>query len=183
MGLGSHGDLFGNRPHAPHQLTGNGHDDLVGMFPACQQASVAFAPSYLSFPADVLDRFGLLFQAELEMPADFGGIAVSPGTFHERATRMRVAGLGDRTLPASRPRGIFRGDQPQELPELAGMIQARQVAEFRDRGDGHSKLDPTQGLEGLDDGLSTPRFDLFVECLFQPLEQGHLILRCDADQG
>jgi hypothetical protein len=170
MGLGGHGDLVGHRPHAPHPLTGHGHDDLVGMFPACQQASVACTPSYLGFPADVLDGFGLWFQAELEMSADVGGIAGSPGTFHARATRMRVAGCGDRTLPASRARGIFRGDQPQALHELAGMIDARQVAECRDRGDGHRQLAPTQGLEGLDDGWSTPRFDLFVACLFQPLE-------------
>ena len=63
MALGGHGDLFGNRPHEPHQLTGNGHDDLVGMFAVCQQASVAFAQSHLGFPADVLDRFAVLFQA------------------------------------------------------------------------------------------------------------------------
>jgi hypothetical protein len=170
MALGGHGDLLGNRPHEPHQLTGHGHDDLVGMFSVCQQASVAFAPSYLGCPADVLDRVGVLFQAELEMPADVGGIAVRPGPVHERATRMRVAGCGNRTLPASRPRGIFRGDQPQAFHELFGMIEARQVAECRDRGDGHRQLDPTQGLEGLDNGLSTPRFDLVVECLFQALE-------------
>jgi hypothetical protein len=36
---------------------------------------------------------------------------------------------------------------------LSGMIEARQVAEFRYHGDGHRKLDTTQGLEGLDDGL------------------------------
>jgi hypothetical protein len=66
---------------------------------------------------------------------------------------MHVAGFGDRTLPASLPSRIFRGDQPQELHALSGMIEARQVAEFRDRGDGHSKLDPTQGVEGLDDGV------------------------------
>jgi hypothetical protein len=33
------------------------------------------------------------------------------------------------------------------------MIEARQVAKVRYRGDGPSKLDPTQGLEGRDDGL------------------------------
>jgi hypothetical protein len=32
------------------------------------------------------------------------------------------------------------------------MIEARQAAEFRDRGDVPSQLDITQGLEGLDDG-------------------------------
>jgi hypothetical protein len=168
--LWSHGDLVGHGPHEPHQLTGNRHDDLVGMFPLCQQASVACAQSSLGVPAEVLDGFGVLFQSELEMPADFGGIAIRPGTFHERAPRMRVAGCGERTLPAALPRGIFRGDQPQALHEWSRILDAREGTEFRDRIDGHRTLDLTQGLEGFDDGLSTPRWDLFVECLFQPLE-------------
>jgi hypothetical protein len=73
-----------------------------------------------------------------------------PGAFPERATRMRVAGCGARTLPASLATGILRGDQPQEFHELSGMIDACQVAEFSHHGDGHGALDPTQGLEGLD---------------------------------
>ena len=85
------------------------------------------------------------------MPADFGGVAVGPGAFHERATRMCVAGFRDRTLPASLTTGILRGDQPQEFHELFGIIEACQVAEFSHRGDGHGELHPTQGLEGLDD--------------------------------
>ena len=144
MGRGGHGDLVGNRPQEPHQLTGHGHDDLVGLVAVCQPASGAFAPSSVGLPADVLERVGWLFQAALEMSADWGGIAVRPGPFH--------------------------GDQPQEVQALSGMSDARQVAEFRSRGDGPSQLAPTPGLEGLDDGLYPPRFDLFVAVLFPPLE-------------
>jgi len=50
------------------------------------------------------------------------------------------------------------------------MIEACQVAECRHRGDGHGALDPTQGLEGLDDSVSTPSFDLCLAFLFQSLE-------------
>jgi hypothetical protein len=57
-GLRCHGDLGGNGPHEPHQLTGHGHDHLVGMFPSGDQSSVALTQPHLGFPADVLDDFG-----------------------------------------------------------------------------------------------------------------------------
>jgi hypothetical protein len=65
-----------------------GHGDLFSVFLARHQASVAFAQSYLGFPAYVLDGFGWLYQSTLEMPADFGGLAVRLGAFHERVMRM-----------------------------------------------------------------------------------------------
>jgi hypothetical protein len=61
---------------------------------------------------DVLDGLGLCFQAAWEMAADFGGIAIRPGAFHERATSMRVAGVGESALPAPLGTGILRGDEP-----------------------------------------------------------------------
>ena len=63
---------------------------------------------------------------------------------------MRIARFGHGTLPASFARGRFRGTQPQALHEFSGIIEARQVAEFRDRGDGHNELPPPQGLKGFD---------------------------------
>jgi hypothetical protein len=148
--LRCHHHLLGDRPHEADELTGDGHDDLVGMFPACYQASVAFAQPHLRLPTDFLDGFGLCFQPELEMPTDFGGIAIGPGPFDQGSAGMGVTRFGDRTLPASLGTGILRGDQPQEFHELSGIIEACQVAEFRHRGDRDGELDPTQGLEGLD---------------------------------
>jgi hypothetical protein len=148
--LRCHDHLLGGHPHEPDQLTSVGHDHLVGVCPACYQAAVAFAQSHLRLPTDVLDGFGVCFQSELEMPTDCGGIAIGPGTFHACATRMRIAGCGDRPLPGSLGTGILRGDQPQEFHELSGSIEAGQVAEFRHRGDSDGELAPTQGLEGLD---------------------------------
>jgi hypothetical protein len=186
--------VFGHGPHAPHQRTGHGHDHLVGMCPSGQQASGACAPSPLGFPAHVLHGFGWCCQAALEMPADVSGVTGGPGAFHEHATRMRVAGCGARTLPASRATGRRRGDQPQACHALSGMIEGCQVAECRHRGDGHGALDPTQGVEGLDDRVSTPSLDRFVACLVQSLAsrgvfmdgsavclEDHVLSRCGTD--
>jgi hypothetical protein len=167
---GCHRHLVGNRPHEPHQVPGNGHDHLVSMCPAGHQAAVSFAQSHLGFPADGLDGFGLLFQSEVERPADFGRVAIRPGAFHERATSVRLAGFGARTLPAVLATGILGGDQPEICHQLSGLIDAGHVAELRHPGDSHGELDPAQGLEGLDDRVSTPRGALCLEFLFQPLE-------------
>ena len=92
-GLRGDGNRFGNSPHKPYQLTGNGHDHLVGVFPAGEQFSVPFTEPDLGLPADVLDGFGLLFQSELEMPADFSRIAIRPSAFDQDATSMGIARL------------------------------------------------------------------------------------------
>jgi len=75
----------GPRPHEPHQLTGHGHDHLVGMCPSGHQGGgKALAPSHVAFQL-MPGSLGLLFQSALEMPADVGGVAVRPGAFHESA--------------------------------------------------------------------------------------------------
>ncbi len=61
-GLRCHGDLFGNGRQAPHQLTGDGGADLVGLLPSGDQAAVALTQPHLGFPAAVLDDFGWCFK-------------------------------------------------------------------------------------------------------------------------
>ena len=104
------------------------------------------------------------------MPADLGGIARGPGTFHERATGMGLAGFGDGALAALLSAGVFRGDETQELHEWSGIVKAGEVPEFGDGGHGYGELPATQGLEGLDHRLQAPGFHLLVEFLFEPLE-------------
>jgi hypothetical protein len=157
-------------PHAPNQLTGHGHDDLVGLFPPCHQAAGALAQSHLGFPAEVLDHCGWFFQSELEMSADCGWGAGGPGACYECATRRRITSFRERPLPASLPRGRLCGDQPQACHELSGMLAAREVAECSDRGDRHRAWHATQGLEGFDHRVETPDGDRFLACLFQTLE-------------
>jgi hypothetical protein len=55
-------------------------------------------------------------------------------------------------------------------PQLSGGIEAREVAEFGQRGDRHGQWHPTQGLEGCDDRLQPPGCDLLVAFLLQTLE-------------
>jgi hypothetical protein len=42
---------------------GDRHRDHVGMFAACDELAIALTQPDLGFPTDILDDFGLLFQA------------------------------------------------------------------------------------------------------------------------
>jgi hypothetical protein len=83
---------------------------------------------------------------------------------------MGMTGFGEGPLPPSLPSGGFGGDQPQKLHQLSGVIKPREIAEFRHGGDSHRALHTTQGLQCIDDRVSTPGLDLLVEFLVKTLE-------------
>jgi hypothetical protein len=107
VALGSDGDLFGNRPHEPHELTRNSHDHLVGVFAARYQASVSFAQANLGFPTEVLHGFGGRFESQLQVAADLRGITLRPRAFNQHPTGMTIARFGDGALTTPLTRGIF----------------------------------------------------------------------------
>ena len=53
-----------------------------------------------------LDWLRELFQPELQVAADLGGIPVGPGAFDQDASGMRVTGFGDRPLTPPLAAGI-----------------------------------------------------------------------------
>ena len=59
------GDLMRNGPHKGHEFSGNSHYDLIGVFASSKELAVAFTQPHLRFPAEVLDCFRLLFEAQL----------------------------------------------------------------------------------------------------------------------
>jgi hypothetical protein len=174
------GDLFGNGPHKGDQFPGDGHHDLIGVFPPGAQSSIPFAEPYLCLPANILYGFGELFQAQLQVATDFRGIAVRPGPFDECMSSMGVPCLGERALPPPLTAGIFRGRQAQVTHELSGVVKAGQIPEFRDDGDSYGTLPPPQGLQGLDHRLKPPGLHLFVARLVETLQTcGVLVHRPD----
>ena len=107
LDLQEHSNLLGNGPHAAHQFTGNGHHDVVGVFPSCHEVSVAFAEPGLGLPTDVLDDLGLVFESQLQVSTDLRGIAVGPGAFNQSTSGLGVPGFGNGPLLAPLTRGIF----------------------------------------------------------------------------
>lgn len=92
----------------------------------------------------------------MQRSTDVGGIARGPRAFEPRATGLAMTGLGERPLPAALTAGVCCGGEPQDLHQWPGVIEAREVAEFSDGGDGPGGLDAAQGLERVGDRLSTP---------------------------
>jgi hypothetical protein len=68
--------LLGHGPQKAGELTGNGHDDHIGVFALGHESAVTFTPPDLGFPTDVLDDLGWCFQSQLQMSADLGGVAI-----------------------------------------------------------------------------------------------------------
>jgi len=104
------------------------------------------------------------------MATDLGRVAVRPRAFNQGPAGMAIAGLGDASLEAPWATGRFRGRQAQITHQLFGVGQAREVASCGDGRDRHGELYTPQRLEGLNYRGEAPRFDPFLEFLFQTLE-------------
>jgi hypothetical protein len=168
--LGCHGPRLGDGPAKARQLPGHGHDHWGGRLPPCHESARALAPSHVGLPAQVRDDLGWLCASSLEVATHWGRSARRPGAFNERSTGMRLARVGEGTLPAALTPGRLRGEQPQECHQGSGGIDACQVAQCRHRGDRHDDLDAAQGLEGCDAGRSTPGGALRGACVCATLE-------------
>src|SRR5262249_14416019 len=140
--LRCYSNVLSNSPHKGAQFPGHGDHDLMRIFACGHQVAIAFTEAHLGLPADGLDRGGELCQAQLEMAADCGWIAIGPSTFDQGTTGMRIAGLGHTALLTPRPTGIFRGCEPEIMHELTGVREAREVTQFGHHGDCHRALDP-----------------------------------------
>ena len=70
-----------NGPHEGTSFAGNGDHNLIGMFACGDELAIAFAEADLGLPADGLERWRELFQAQLQVPTDFGRIPVCPRSF------------------------------------------------------------------------------------------------------
>lgn len=80
------------------------------------------------------------------------------GAFGEQPADMAVAAAGDGAQALAGPAGVLGADQAQMGHELAGVVEAVDVAQFADGDQGGDPLEAAQGHEGLDGGLEAPGF-------------------------
>jgi hypothetical protein len=111
---------------------------------------------------------------------DVDGLAVRPGAFDECASRLGVPRLGDRALTTPLTTGVCWGGPVHVTHELSGVVNARQLTQFRDASDGHGAWHAPQGVKGLDHRLQAPGVPLLLEGLFETLQAcGVLVHRPD----
>lgn len=149
---------------------GNSHHDLVGVFPAGDESSIALTEPHLRFPTDVLDDFRLVGEPQVQVATDLGRGARGPGAVDQDASGMGGAGLGERSLATLCTAGGFRRNQAHTLHQCPRAFKPCQVPHVCHQGDSHRKWPPTQSRESLDHGGQTPGADLLVEFLVETLE-------------
>ena len=162
--------LPGDGPDEGGQFASDGDGDLVLVFALVDQGAITLAEPDLCLPADVLDGRAEFFESDLQLSADLGRIAIGPGAFDEVSAGMTVAGLGDATLAALCATGVFGRCEAEVGHELPRVVEAGQVTEFGDDGDGGEELYTAQGLNAFDDGIETPLLRLFLEFGIEALE-------------
>ncbi len=72
---------------------------------------------------------------------------------------MGAARFGDTPLPPPFPAGVFTGHQPQIAHQLAGRLQARELSQFGNQGNGRGELDPAQRLDRFHHWRPAPGLD------------------------
>ena len=127
MGL----DLPGNGPDKATQLARHGRHGHLGLLLAhARQVLVAVMQTQLGFPGNVRNGFGQTFLALFQMGTDPRRNTVLPGGFDQGAPGRAVAHFGDATLLAVGAGGVFAGNQPQVTHQLAGVLEAVEIAQF-----------------------------------------------------
>src|SRR5437867_1245429 len=169
-------DLSGDGPHEGGELACHSGDGDVGMLAACGEAAEAFAQPQLRLPADVLDRLGESLDPFLDVSRDLGGEAVGPGALDESATGVAVAGLGDGALAPALSAGGLARVKTEEGGELAGVVEAGEVADLGDHDGGDGELNAAQSLESLDERIQTPGGDVLFELGVETLDALHLLV-------
>ncbi len=150
--------LLGDRPHEGEHLARDGGDDDVGVLAAGDQPAVALAQPHLRLPGDVLGDLRELLDALAGCAPKSSPDSDRPRRLRPaRAARVAVAGLRDAAEPALLAAGVLGRDQPDERGELARVVEAREVAELGDDGDGDVPLHAAQRLQRLDDRAEPPR--------------------------
>src|SRR5881628_3441926 len=120
--------LSRDRPEEREDLARDGRDNDIRVLPACDHAAVPLAQPHLRLPRDFLNRLRALFDPLLQVSRHLRRIAIGPGRFHQRPTRVTVAGLGDRAETARLARRVLARDPANERGELPGAVEAGDVS-------------------------------------------------------
>ena len=154
--------LLGDVPHEGDQLTGDGNDD-VSIFSSCGQFTIARTESDLGLPGDVTDPDWNMFLPKLDFSTDLCLVSIGPRGLDQIASCMAVAAFGNGSQPGALTGGVLRRYETEETHQLTWIIEAGQIAEFRDNGYGIDEADSTHGLKRIDDWREVPAFNLLFE--------------------
>lgn len=131
---------------------GHGGDRLAGS----GEFAVTATQSHLPLPCRIADRLGEPLLSEQLFTADPCGEAIAPGCLYQHSPGGAIACFRYAALTPGSAAGMFRGDQAEIGHELAGILKARDVAEFCDHGCGRDQGHPAKRLQGVDHWRQSP---------------------------
>jgi hypothetical protein len=169
VALGCDGNLWGHGPQALHQCTGHGHDHLLGMGASGHESPVPCTSLHLGLPTALWERVRALVPAPWQRSTPRGRMAVGPGPVNEGATGRGRARLGQGPLATPLSGGLRRGKQSHAWQAVAGMRDARQVAQCGPRGDRARAGPTTAGWKGRAPRGQAPSLDRRWAGVVEPL--------------
>src|SRR6185312_17458643 len=105
------------------------------------EAEEAPVESVLRLEGVIHNARRLPLPARLHRRAACRRVAVMPRGLDEDAPRVAVAGLGDAAAPLLAAAGALAGDQTQVGHQLAGVLEALEVADLGDQGHRRQRVD------------------------------------------
>ena len=120
-----------NRPEkAGHLPSDRGrHDDL--RLVCRRQPTISGAEPDLSLPGDVANDLRESLEPVVQLAADAGLHPIGPGPFDQDTPRKRVTSLGDGAAAYRGPARTFGRRQTKVGHHLARIVEAREIAHFR----------------------------------------------------
>src|SRR4029453_7332701 len=99
-----------NRPNEAQQLTSNGSNNLPMVLAVCTQCRVALVQPMLCLPRNLFYFFRDALLPSAQSVPDTGWTTITPCSFDNDASQVRVAGFRDASAPGSLAAGIFAGN-------------------------------------------------------------------------
>ena len=143
--------LLADGPDETDQLASQRGDDFGARFALVGQRPKAAVKALLSSPRDLGDlRLKVSLKLLLAL-VEARAVAVVSGGFDQRATQVRVAGLGDPSLSLLGAARVLGSDQACVAHRLRRSLEAREAAELGGQGDGCFLGYATQRLQCRDE--------------------------------
>jgi hypothetical protein len=132
------------------ELAGGGDDSDVSRLAAFAQSPVQSVEAVLGTPGDLEHVVGLAFVTAAQGDADARLARVVPGGLDQQSACVAGAGFGDRSACLAFAGLVRRGNQTESGGELAGSLEAAEVADLEAEDERGQCLDPAEAAQPRD---------------------------------
>lgn len=136
-------------PDEAGQFTCDRRDHAFGVFPALDHVRITVAEAFLGIPGACLGVVGRIATFTLQMMCLAWWKTIRPRAFNEDASRDAVAGFRNLADTAPTATAVLTRRQTEIRHEGGRLVEAAEIAEFGDQGEGGQLVDAAQRPQGL----------------------------------